>query len=333
VVAVSNEAISWCVKLHPGPGPKAVLFCLADRATDHSGEDWTCFPSVADIVKFTDYSRATVERHLRGLWREGYISRKRRRRADGRLGIFDYTLHREADLRAALKAARSAVEDVDAAMETGDAPPLKMSAGEGADPALNLDGASAQFDVQPALKLSAQEPSENPQGNPHSGRAREPGSEGWEAALAAWPDSGAKRTDWPAGQAQWARCCGLETPARLMAAIAAAATDPDLAKGDYGYPGLHTWLAQERWRHFLPRAETLAVDVRTPFAGPPEVAAALLAVGGVETWLLGATWREADRTILTRNGIGAERLVDQVGRRRLAELDLRVERAGSAQGA
>jgi DNA-binding IclR family transcriptional regulator len=81
---LSNAAITWCSNLHPGKGPKGVLFCLADRATDHSGEDWTCFPSIADIMKWTDYSRAAVERNLQLLWREGFISRKRRRRGRGR---------------------------------------------------------------------------------------------------------------------------------------------------------------------------------------------------------------------------------------------------------
>ena len=180
---MSNEAITWCAKLHPGPGPKAVLFCLSDRATDHSGEDWTCFPSVNDIARITDYGVRTVERHLATLWREGFISRRRRRRADGKLGIYDYWLHRDPDRRAELKAARAAVQDVEAAMESADdaacSPPDKLAGG----PAASFAETTRQIVRQPPAKLAGQEPSVEPKDNPHSGGAREPGSKGFEDAV------------------------------------------------------------------------------------------------------------------------------------------------------
>jgi|GEM_PF-5965440 len=78
----------------PSPGALLVLVALADHAGDHAGEDWTCFPSVERLMDFTNQSRATVERHLAWLDTEGFISRTRRKLAGGRLGVYDYVLHR-----------------------------------------------------------------------------------------------------------------------------------------------------------------------------------------------------------------------------------------------
>jgi hypothetical protein len=116
---LSNEAITWCERGASGQGPEGRAVLPGGPGEQPCRRDWTCFPSIADIMDWTDYSRAAVERNLQLLWREGYISRKRRRRADGSFGIYDYTLHRGAEHRAALKASRAAVEDIDEAMEDG----------------------------------------------------------------------------------------------------------------------------------------------------------------------------------------------------------------------
>lgn len=273
---MSNAAITWSAGMHPGPGPKSVLFWLADAASDHSGEDWTCFPSIAALMDKTDMSRATVERHLSALWREGYISRSRRRRADGKLGIYDFTLHREAERRAELKTARSKAEAVEPVEETSadeaEQPHVKLTYG----PCVNLEPAIRQNGAQPYVNLRGQEPLVEPLMEPSSGRAREPGSDGFEDAVALWPDAGRKWTSWTKGQAAWALACGIETPERLRAAIRAAACDPDLAKGDHAFPGLHTWLSEERWRLFLPKVAAAEGAPRTAFAGPAELRAAIV---------------------------------------------------------
>ncbi len=70
---MSNAAMNY-VDDHASPemgsGAFFVLFRLADHATDHSGEDWTCFPSVGRLQAKTHLSRATVERHLTNIYRK-----------------------------------------------------------------------------------------------------------------------------------------------------------------------------------------------------------------------------------------------------------------------
>lgn len=310
---MSNAAITWSAGMHPGPGPKSVLFWLADAASDHSGEDWTCFPSIAALMDKTDMSRATVERHLSFLWREGYISRTRRRRADGKLGIYDFTLHREAERRWELKGARAKPEALEAVEEIAgcgaDEPHVNLTYG----PCVKSERAIRQNGAQPYVNLRGQEPLGEPLTEPSSGRAREPGSDGFEDAVGLWPEAGRKWTSWTRGQAAWALACGMETPERLKAAIRAAAADPDLAKGDHAFPGLHTWLSEERWRLFLPKISTEAEPPRTAFAGPAELRAAIvgdarLGEGFAGSFLDRARWDEGARTLTPATGVAAERL-------------------------
>jgi DNA-binding transcriptional MocR family regulator len=318
---MSNDAISWAWKVPAGKA-KLVLIALADHGTDHCGGDWTCFPSVQRLIERTELDRSTIERHLRWLDAEGYLSRQRRVRPDGRLGIFDYTLHRDPETRARLKAERAKPASDDGA------PQGNLPCGAGAGPAGDLHETSGQFAPKPQGKLPAQEPSVEPSIEPSlRARAREPGDLGFGEALAAWPVTGRKRTRLAAGRAAWARACQVETPQRLMAAIRACAADPDLAKGDYGFPALDGWLAEDRWRMFLPGEA--AAGGPAPWGGPAEVAD-LVSQAGAGVWLAGAGWRAADRTILTRSGMGAERLAQALGAARLAALDLRVERMSSA---
>lgn len=300
---MSNAAITWSAGMHPGPGPKSVLFWLADAASDHSGEDWTCFPSIASLMDKTDMSRATVERHLSFLWREGYISRARRRRADGKLGIYDFTLHREAERRAELKAVRAKPQAVEEIEETGSVEGAEPYVNLTYGPCVNLEPAIRQNRPQPYVNLRGQEPLVEPLVEPSTASAREPGSEGFEDAVELWPEAGRKWTSWTKGRAAWALACGLEAPERLTAAIRTAAADPDLAKGDHAFPGLHTWLSEERWRPFLPRAVEAFDPMRTAFAGPGDLRAAIVAdpalgEGWAKSWLDRCGW-DGDRRELT----------------------------------
>lgn len=306
--------MTWAAGLHPGRGVKSVLMCLADRASDHSGEDWTCFPSIESIMSWTDDSRSSVERHLRTLEAHGYITRKRRRRADGRLGIYDFTLHRDADHRAQLRAERAsepAGSDV------------KLTCG----PDVKSGLATRQNDAQPCVNLTGQEPSGEPSDNPHRAGAREPGDQGVDEVAELWPASGRKRTNWNQARAAWAFACGLETAERLAAAARACAADPDLARGDFGWPGLQTWLSEERWRAFLPKPAEAAEGAAGPrFAGPDALRQAVAARGGAV--LLGcldrAGWDAAGGVVTPATGWAWERL---------RELEPLFEQEGVALGA
>jgi hypothetical protein len=77
-------------------GAKFVLVALAERAgnEDDDAVTWTCFPSIETIAKYTAQGYRTIQRHLDWLESEGYITRRRRVVAAGRLGGFDFTLHK-----------------------------------------------------------------------------------------------------------------------------------------------------------------------------------------------------------------------------------------------
>jgi hypothetical protein len=267
VVEVSNRALTWAFEAPLDSGPKFVLVALADHAADHSGEDWTCFPSTARLVAQTGASTSTVERHLKLLEREGWISRTRRRRKDGTLGIYDFTLHRDVERRAELAEARAS------------RPPVNLTCGEGAGPPVKLEPTTRQNGASPPVKLTGQEPLGEPLEEPSTTGAREAGSEGFEGAVAAWPESGRKRTDWRQGRAAWAWACGQVEPGRLFAAVTRCAADPEIAGGDFGWPGLHTWLSGERWRFYLggPEGGEAAAG---GWAGPAGLREAVVAANG-----------------------------------------------------
>jgi len=84
----------WALKAPiPNCGAKLLLIALAEHASDHNGEDWTCFPSVDRLKEWTSLSDSSVTRHLAWLEEQGWISRERRK-VQGRLSGYTYTLHR-----------------------------------------------------------------------------------------------------------------------------------------------------------------------------------------------------------------------------------------------
>jgi hypothetical protein len=119
----------------------------------------------------------------------------------------------------------------------------------------------------------------------------------------------------------------------LVAAAAAWKADPAFKRKDLG---LQYWLRDRRFRRWLPGGEgEAAAPASGPpavkaFDGPPEVEAALVELGGREVgkWLVGAVWREADRTIETVSGTGRDKLVDLCGKRSLGELAIKVVKRG-----
>jgi DNA-binding MarR family transcriptional regulator len=325
---LSNDALNWAWKAKVGAA-KLVLVALADQGQSHSGEDWTCFPSVNKLIEMADAGRSTVERHLRWLDAEGWITRRRRVRKDGRLGIFDYTLHQDPEVRARLKAERAAATEAEQ-------PALNMSGGDEDRPALNMSETSAHFDAQPALKSSALEPLVDPLVNPKtSGRAREPGDEGFEEAWAAWPELGRTRSSPPNARAAWSRVCLEHEPVDLMRAIRRYAfEDRDGRRGMVR--SMEGWLSGEYFRHWLEGAPPVPPPASVTKADtwadglPPEVASKLLAKLGAaraSDLLRGAAWRDEDRTVLTARVIAAKLLRDDVGYGLMRELNIRFEPA------
>lgn len=312
---MSNAAMACAWESADRPtasGPLFVLIVLTDHASDHSGEDWTAFPSVERIAARTQFSRATVERHLAALFAAGWISRKRRVRLDGKLGIYDYVVHREMAVREALRAARKA--EAEGGPESAE-PCCNLQHG----PCCNLDETMLQKNSEPCCKLQHQEPLEEPLVEPTE-RAREPGDAGFEEGFAAWPDVGRKRTDIPAARAAWAMAAGEIGAEDLIGRVRRyVAEDADLKTGTRGAAGLQRWLSGERWRAWAPVATTAdAADgpgSRTGFAdGPPDwlrdEVSALAGAGFVVAYLDRCRWivEGEDRALQPATGIAFDNL-------------------------
>lgn len=72
-------------------GRKYVALALANYAD----EQWSCFPSVAQISKWTALGKSAVRGHLDALEADGIITRKRHRREDGTLGRYRFFIQRQ----------------------------------------------------------------------------------------------------------------------------------------------------------------------------------------------------------------------------------------------
>lgn len=87
-VSVTKMAAVWA---HPGTlssGERLVLLALAD----HADGDGSCYPSVARIASMACIADRQVRKHLTALEARGMIDRVRRRRSDGSLGTYQYSV-------------------------------------------------------------------------------------------------------------------------------------------------------------------------------------------------------------------------------------------------
>lgn len=89
---MSNEALTFVAKLNIRPsGRKFVAMALADYAD----ENWSCFPSVAQLAQYTSQGEKTVRDHLAALEEDGFLTRVRRRNEDGTLGRYRFIVQRQ----------------------------------------------------------------------------------------------------------------------------------------------------------------------------------------------------------------------------------------------
>lgn len=305
----------------PAEMPSGVLFVLVvlgDHGADHSGEDWSCYPSVERIMARTHLSRATVERHLSWLFAEGWISRKRKVRKDGRLGIYEYVLHRDEGVRADLKAERSGADDDGETDPDGGEPCLNLQHGPCVSvqhgPCGNLDETMPQNEGKPCRKLQHQEPLVEPLGEPKTS-GREPGDEGFEEAWAAFPEFLQARSSPPAARAAFAKACQEVEADRLITAIQRFTAEDRDVKRHVG-PSLQRWLADERWRYWLGEGGPVALSTpepRTAFAGPAELRALIVrAVANGEAFARSyfdpAAWDDEAKVLTPATNMAAQRL-------------------------
>lgn len=340
---MSNQALTWAWAAPIPTGPKMVLVALADHASDHAGEDWTCFPSAERLMAFTSMPQRTLERHIKWLEAEGWLTRVTPRDRRGRKQVRRYTLHRDRLARAVAEAAEAAAAEGAGTSPEPGCPPANMAGGgDGAHPPKTPLTTRQKGASPPAILAGGHykdEPPEEPSGTPTPcARAREAGrDEGFEAAVAAWAARAPERVSPARARAAWDVALvrsGLTSEALLAAVLAAVERDPDFPRGKA--MNLDRWLAEDRFEPWLiagagarrgrcaPAIPALPVG---PWEGPAEVRAAVLAaIGpeGVASYLDPAGWSGEGRVIEARTSVAAERLRRQAGAA-LAQLGVTVE--------
>lgn len=335
---MSNKALTWAFEAAiDNVGAKFVLVALADHASDHAGEDWTCFPSSERLATFTSMPMRTLERHLSWLFVAGWISRSVKRDRRGRMLDRSYTLHRDHEKRTALNAQRAVVGV--GAEDPG--PPANLAGGEGADHPPNEGGSTRQNGgVHPPLVAGGPniaEPPEEPSGTP-TGRAREL------AFVRAWdvyPDAGKRGVSGPrvGRDAFEAEVTAGGDPERMVEAARRYGADR-AAWGASGRPvAFHRFFAEERWRTFGEalaggaRPERLAAVDGPVWPGPEELRTAFVEAHGADraaAWLDPAGWDPASGAVLAATGVAERWIRDNAGAWLRANR-LQVERAEDDQ--
>lgn len=145
--------------------------------------------------------------------------------------------------------------------------------------------------------------------------ARAGEDDGFEAAMAAYPDSGRGVTNVTAAREAWALALteagGIE---RLTAAVRAYAADPMLKRRDYGAPSLQRWLGEGRWRAWTPEGEA---QRRSAWDGPDNVRSVVadaMGPGAAASYVDPSAWDPVRRAVVTRTATAADRLRRGAGR-------------------
>lgn len=252
---MSNEALTWAFKSKVGNvGAKSVLVALADHASNHADEDWTCFPGMERLMEFTEMPLRTIERHLAWLSENGWISVDTPRDARGRKKTRIYRLKRRRR------------------EEQTDVPPANLAGGEDVDPPAKNDATTRQKDAHHPPTVAGgykDEPPIEPSVTPTPG-ARDPMVEAFEALCGAYPTSGMDNTDVPAARTGFVSAVAVVgDPWRLVIAARSFASAPETQRRSFAAPGLHVWLSRQSYRGRLPPDAADAAQLMTAEGGVP----------------------------------------------------------------
>lgn len=318
---MSNKAINYAWEARVPAAAKLLLLALADHAGDHAGEDWTCWPSADRLIDFTGYPKRTLERHMAWLVQAGWVTVQAPRSVRGKMQVRRYTLHRDADTRAALAAERGGVvceaedghgEGAETGLKEG-CPPANMAGGEPGQPPAKNPAIHPPKSGPPPAKLAGGYIDEPPE---PSGTPTERAGEGARAG------AGELGVDWkamgwlsmPLGSRQvtserlfggaWDVEAGGGADPQAMAAACLAYSRDTGSWGASGRPvGATKFLAEGRWRQFAGADGARAsagVGAALAVTVPAEV---FEAVAGVKddafarSWLSRASWDEAERVL------------------------------------
>jgi len=292
---MSNKALTWAFEAKiDNVGAKFVLVALADHASDHAGEDWTCFPSPERLMEFTSMPLRSVERALSWLVAEGWITREAPRDRRGRVKARIYRLIRSR--------AAQAHEPIE---ETASCPPANMAGGELADPPAKNDVTTRQKGAHHPPMVAGGYKDEPPitPSNPHSERARDDLDEMFEALCAAYPTSGMDNTDVPLARTRFVSAVALVgDPMRLVLAARSFGSAPETGRRSYAAPGLHVWLDQQRYLGRLPPSAAEAVQLLAAEVGPPAKVRLAFVERHGEDWARATidkcSWRALDEVLI-----------------------------------
>lgn len=357
---MSNKALNFAWEARVPAAAKLLLLALADHAGDHAGEDWTCWPSAERLIDFTGYPKRTLERHMAWLVQAGWVTVQAPRSVRGKMQVRRYTLHRDADTRAALAAERGGAEDgaeagLGEGSETGSKegqPPANMAGGEPGQPPAKNPAIHPPKSTPPPAKLAGgyiDEPPE-PSGTPTE-RAGE-GARAGAGELGGGSTPG-PAVDWKAmgwlsmplfsrqvtserlfGGAWDVEVAGGADPQAMAAACLAYSQDTG-SWGASGKPvGATKFLAEGRWRQFAGVGAAragMAGASALPVTVPAEV---FEAVAGVKdaafaaSWLSRASWDDGER-VLTLPGLPMSKLRSYGADRALAAINITLKERAS----
>lgn len=292
---MSNKALTWAFEAKiDNVGAKFVLVALADHASDHAGEDWTCFPSPERIMAFTSMPLRSVERALSWLAAEGWIVRETPRDGRGRVKARIYRLIRS----------RTSQEPV-LAQETDDCPPANMAGGETASPPAKNAATTRQKGAHHPPMVAGgykDEPPIEPSVTPTPG-ARDGLAEAFEALCAAYPPSGMDNTDVPLAWTRFVAAVEMVgDPMRLVLAGRAFSEAPETQRRSYAAPGLHVWLERQSYRGRLPPNAADVAELLTAGRGVPAGVRSAFVERHGEAWAKATLdkcgWRGLDETLI-----------------------------------
>lgn len=333
---MSGEALGWAKRqTAPTRGCKTILICMADYAS----KEGFAFPKLSSLAVETQLAERHVRRSLghlceAGLLREYHVVCSRTGRTRTRLYWFPI---RSAEPEAgsveqwALDNGARVVPADEAALvwrrgKRSEVSRMSPSPGEAASvagvPLVEDSGVPRGRTHESPLKpLPEQKRSDDLFSDAHYAETAL-----FEAALAAYPESGLKWTDEGKAREAWDASVKLVGRGeRLLGAVRAMAADPALKGLSWGSCSLQRWLSEKRWRAWLAQADRLGADGARPggvadgraiWPGPVEIRDAMIAqlgLAAVQSYLDTAGWDEVGGRILTRFAIGADRLNGEAG--------------------
>lgn len=128
----------------------------------------------------------------------------------------------------------------------------------------------------------------------------------WKAAT----EQGRKRSSQAKAWAEWRKAIKVVPAADLAASMPRyVAGDEDCKRT--GGPGLHLWLRDRKFEHWIGAATAGGEEAAATFDGPPKLRESVVAETSeafARSWIDTCVWDAESRTLLARNAFGASKL-------------------------